>query len=146
MNSLSARVLRPLIPAASEVSRYLERVDSNRWYTNRGSLVQELEQRLSEKTGASKHVAILCTSGTAAIEAAVLATAGPATPEKPFALVPSYTFAATALAVQRCGYQPWFVDVDPVTMALNPTLLQDHHALSQTELSSPLRPTDPPPT
>ena len=29
--------------------------------------------------------------------------------------MPSYTFAATALAAEHCGYTPYFLDIDPET-------------------------------
>lgn len=125
------KVCSPLLPSASEIASYLETLDRTRWYTNRGHLVQELETRLSRCFGtqaSAPDVVVTTATGTAALEAAILATSGRATAERPLALLPSYTFAATALAAERCGYQPFFLDIDPETWALDPDLLLTHPA------------------
>lgn len=131
-------VNRPLLPTAERIATYLKRVDASRWYTNRGPLVVELEQRLCARAGFDSQSLTLTASGTAALEAAILASAGPATPERPYALIPSYTFPATALAAQRCGYRPWFVDVDPQSMAVDPEALAHHPALERTGVIVPV--------
>ncbi|MEM0921457.1 MAG: DegT/DnrJ/EryC1/StrS family aminotransferase [Pseudomonadota bacterium] len=125
------KVCDPLLPSAQEILAYLEVPDRNRWYANRGELVRGLETRLSEALGADHDVVTSTASGTAALEASILATAGSPQPERPLALLPSYTFAATALAVERCGYTPYFADVDPGTWSLDPRALAAHPALSQ---------------
>ena len=43
----------------------------------------------------------------AGLKAAIFATASAATPQRPLALMPSYTFAATAAAAETCGYKPY---------------------------------------
>ena len=60
----------------------------------------------------SGHHVALASSGTAAIVGAALAAAGPATPERPICLMPAYTFIGTVSAIEQCGYEPHFVDVD----------------------------------
>ncbi len=125
------KVCDPLLPGAQEIMAYLEVPDRNRWYANRGELVRRLETRLSQALGAARDVVTTTASGTAALEASILATAGRAGPERPLALLPSYTFAATALAAERCGYTPYFADIDPATWALDPGALATHPALSQ---------------
>jgi len=52
--------------------------------------------------------------------------------------MPSYTFAATALAAQRCGCTPWFVDVDPQTMAVDANALARHPELNRTRVIWPV--------
>ncbi|WP_424976012.1 DegT/DnrJ/EryC1/StrS family aminotransferase [Dinoroseobacter sp. S124A] len=131
MTSDLRKVCDPLLPTAQEIMGYLDVPDRNRWYANRGELVQRLETRLSKALGADRDVVTTAASGTAALEASIMATAGRATAEKPLALLPSYTFAATALAADRCGYTPYFVDVDPQSWALDPAALADHPVLAQ---------------
>lgn len=58
-------------------------------------------------------------SGTAALRLAVASVAGPALTGQ-VALLPSYTFPATAEAVVQLGYRPQFVDVDRRTWTLDP--------------------------
>lgn len=138
MTARSAPVNRPLLPLADQIAPYLDRIDANRWYTNHGPLLQELEQRLCTQAGLKSQSLVLTASGTAALEAAILATAGPADASRPYALMPSYTFAATALAVQRCGYTPWFVDVDPQSMAVDAQALARHPQLDKTGVIVPV--------
>ena len=124
-------VCRPQLPPAQAVARYLEQADAARHYTNRGPLVQRLEQRLAETLNLPGHAVRTASTGTTAIEIAVLATAGPAQPERPFALLPSFTFAATALAVERLGYRPLFTDVDPLTWAMDLAAVRHHPQLDR---------------
>lgn len=124
------KVCDPLLPSAQEISAYLEVPDRTRWYANRGQLVCRLEERLSEFFGYHHDVVTSTATGTAALEASILATAGQAGPDRPMALMPSYTFAATALAAERCGYTPYFVDIDPKTWAVDAQALANHPALA----------------
>jgi dTDP-4-amino-4,6-dideoxygalactose transaminase len=128
------RVCRPLLPRAQALLPWLERIDASRHYTNRGPLVTELEARLTAHLGLPSHALRTASSGTAAIEVAILAHAGVARADRPLALIPAFTFAATALAAERCGYRPWLVDVDPENWAADPAALAAHPRLDQAGL------------
>ncbi|WP_226584288.1 DegT/DnrJ/EryC1/StrS family aminotransferase [Acuticoccus sediminis] len=155
LRSSLAQVQVPRLPTGETLMPYLARVDANRWYSNRGELVQRLESRLNvllggrenaglttrdgtDRGGDGHAVVVTANTGSAAIEAAILAAAGRATPERPIALVPSYTFVATALSVIRCGYRPHFVDVDPATWMLDPAALAAHPMLDRAGLVMPV--------
>jgi len=131
-------VYRARLPLARELVPYLERIDANRWYSNHGELVLELEGRLAELTAPAEARWVTSSSGTAALEAAILATAGRATPARPLALVPAYTFVATAMAVERCGYVPHFVDVNDVTWSLDADELATHPLLARAGVVVPV--------
>jgi dTDP-4-amino-4,6-dideoxygalactose transaminase len=131
-------IYRSTLPTAKQLLPYLKMIDANRWYTNRGELVYRLEQRLSALFGGRTDAVVTASSGTSAIEAAILATAGRATGDRPFALVPAYTFVATAFAAQSCGYTPYFVDVDPDSWMLDPGGLFGHPVLEQTGVVIPV--------
>ncbi|MEN9061873.1 DegT/DnrJ/EryC1/StrS family aminotransferase [Ponticoccus litoralis] len=126
MNAQFHKVCNPLLPEAAAIFEYLKTLNQARWYTNRGTLQASLEERLSMLFGADHNVVVATASGSAALEASILATAGTATPDKPYAFLPSYTFAATALAAERCGYTPYFLDVDPETWSLDPDMIARH--------------------
>ncbi len=80
-----------------------------------GPKVAELEQLLAAAVGTAHAVAV--SSGTAALHVAVLALGiGPGDE----VLVPAYTFPATANVVALAGATPVLVDVDPVTMNIDP--------------------------
>jgi dTDP-4-amino-4,6-dideoxygalactose transaminase len=130
---------RATLPHAERLLPYLRTIDANHWYTNRGELVMAFEARLSALLRGMAR-AVSAASGTAALESAILATAGRATPERPFALLPAYTFAATALAVERCGYTPYLVDVDDEDWSLRAERLVDHPQLSRAGVVVPVAP------
>src|SRR5260370_15012631 len=75
--------------------------------------VQELERRVSDLIGV-KHCIAIC-NGTVALEIAIraLEMAGEV-------IVPSFTFIATAHALQWQGITPVFCDIDPRTCTLDP--------------------------
>jgi len=83
------------------------------WLTNDGPLVRELEQRIAAYLGV-KHCVAMC-NGTIALEIAIRAL-----DLKGEVIVPSYTFIATAHALQWQGITPVFADIDPETHNLSP--------------------------
>lgn len=129
-----SQVQRPLLPPAASIAAYLERIDAARWYSNRGPLLEELETRLCNYLKLPPFSVSLLGTGSAALEAAIIAHAGTARPDRPLALMPSYTFIATALSAIRCGYEPWFVDVDPETWMPDPKALASHPELHRVGL------------
>jgi dTDP-4-amino-4,6-dideoxygalactose transaminase len=114
------RVLRPQLPRAEALLPYLREIDGNRLYSNFGPLEQRFEQRLGAALGAPAGGVVCASNGTSALVAAILAEAGRATVERPFALMPAYTFVATAVAAQECGYAPWLADVSATDWMLDP--------------------------
>jgi dTDP-4-amino-4,6-dideoxygalactose transaminase len=81
-----------------------------------GPKVDELEGLLAKACGVEHAVAV--SSGTAALHLAILALGFEPGDE---VLVPAYTFPATANVVALAGLAPVLVDVDPLTMNLDPT-------------------------
>jgi perosamine synthetase len=80
-----------------------------------GPKVAEFEALLARAAGTEHAVAV--SSGTAALHVGVLALGlGPGDE----VLVPAYTFPATANVVALVGARPVLVDVDPVTMNIDP--------------------------
>jgi dTDP-4-amino-4,6-dideoxygalactose transaminase len=103
-------------PNIGDRDRFLEHVNAildNRWLSNNGPFVQQFEQRLSEFLGV-KHCIATC-NGTVALEIAIRASqlSGEV-------IVPSFTFIATAHALQWQEITPVFCDIDPVTHTLDP--------------------------
>lgn len=83
-----------------------------------GRQVAELESALAAYTGA-RHV-IGVNSGT---DALVLLLRACGIRPGDGVLVPAYSFAATATSVALAGGRPQFVDIDPVTYAMDPAAL-----------------------
>jgi dTDP-4-amino-4,6-dideoxygalactose transaminase len=88
----------------------------NTWSTR---LNAQLRERLQLDTD---YALLLTTSGTAALELAVVAAAGPAEPGA-VAVVPSFTFRATVDVLLRLGYQIRYVDVNAFSWTLDATAL-----------------------
>ena len=90
----------------------------NRWTTR-------LHQQLTETLQLGDEETVLATaSGTAALRLLVAATVGPAAPGE-VAVLPSFTFAATAEVLLQLGYQLRYADVDPSTWTVDAARLPD---------------------
>ena len=92
---------------------YVNDIFDRRWLSNDGPLVQEFEARVASHLGV-KHCVAMC-NGTIALEIAIRALGFEGE-----VIVPSYTFVATAHALQWQGITPVFADIDPRTHALDP--------------------------
>ncbi|MBV8373773.1 MAG: DegT/DnrJ/EryC1/StrS family aminotransferase, partial [Candidatus Eremiobacteraeota bacterium] len=133
-------VMRPLLPSTKDLIRYLPRIDKTRIYTNHGPLAGEFEQRMCETLDLPPGSFVAAANGTAALTGAILATAGRARKERPLALIPAFTFVATAIATEECGFTPYFVDVDAETWMLDPRKLLSHSQLPNVGLVVPVAP------
>lgn len=108
-------------PNIGDRARLLERVNEaldRRWLTNHGPLVQELEQKIAEYVGVRNCIAIC--NATIALE--ILIRAAGLTGE---VIVPSFTFVATAHALQWQEITPVFADIDPHTHNLDPARVEE---------------------
>jgi dTDP-4-amino-4,6-dideoxygalactose transaminase len=134
-------VLKPLLPPARALLPYLERIDASRTYSNWGPLLKELSERLTHKLGAPDGSLVCANSGMSALVGAILAAAGRASGEKPLAIIPDYTFTATALAAQMCGYQPVLASCANGSWSFGPEDLQSQREiLKRTALVVPVAP------
>jgi dTDP-4-amino-4,6-dideoxygalactose transaminase len=109
-------------PNLGNPERFLELargILDRRWLTNNGPLVQEFEQRIADHLGV-KHCICVC---NATIGLEITTRAAGFSGE---VIVPSYTFVATAHALQWQGITPVFADIDPRTHNLDPRQLARH--------------------
>lgn len=91
------------------------------WVSSVGKFVDRFELDLAEFTGA-KHATIVA-NGTAALHIIYLLANIRRNDE---VLVPTLTFVATCNALNYCGAIPHFVDVDEITLGVNPKKLEDY--------------------
>jgi dTDP-4-amino-4,6-dideoxygalactose transaminase len=94
------------------LSRINDMLD-RRWFTNNGPFVQEFEQKIAEHAGV-KHCIAMC-NATVALEIAIRALG-----MKGEVIIPSFTFVATAHALQWQEITPVFCDIDPETHTIDP--------------------------
>jgi dTDP-4-amino-4,6-dideoxygalactose transaminase len=134
------QVLRPLLPDAGRLLSYLRRIDACRTYTNWGPLASEFEARLAAHFHVPLGSVTSAVSGTGALVGAILATSGRSSAERPLAIIPAFTFVATALAAEQCGFRPHFVDVDADSFQLQAKAIERHPLLNQVGLVIPVAP------
>ena len=132
VKSDASKVCRPLLPAMKRIAPYVEEIDQRRWYTNFGEAAFRLAARLAAHFRLESTQCVTASSGTAALTAALIAVAGRARADRPYCLMPSYTFVGTAAAALSAGYQPYFVDIDPQSLSIEPERLLAHPILRQT--------------
>ena len=123
-------------PDVGETERelLLDAFDSN-WIAPLGPHVDALEHELAEVAGRADAVAL--SSGTAALHLGLLELGvGPGDR----VVTSTLTFAATANAIAYVGAEPVFLDVDPDTWQLDPTLLEQE--LSQGRPPAAIVPVD----
>ena len=102
-------------PNIGNRQRLLERINDildRRWLTNNGNYVREFERRIAELVGV-KHCIAMC-NATVALEIAIRALG--LTGE---VIVPSFTFIATAHALQWQEITPVFCDISPRTHSID---------------------------
>lgn len=89
-----------------------------RWLTNNGRYVQQFEARVAELAG-SPHAVAMC-NATVALQVLfrALGLGGEV-------ILPSFTFVATAHALEWEGLTPVFADVDPATHNLDPARVEE---------------------
>jgi dTDP-4-amino-4,6-dideoxygalactose transaminase len=108
---------RPLVPPLDACVGRLEASFANGQLTN-GRLVREFEERMADRLGVPHAVAV--NSCTAGLMLALRALA----PEGK-ALMPSFTFSATAHAASWNGLEPVFAECDPDSFQLDPDAAAD---------------------
>jgi dTDP-4-amino-4,6-dideoxygalactose transaminase len=109
---------RPNIGNREDFGRRIDDILDRRWLTNGGRYVNEFEQRVAEFLGV-KHCVATC-NATVALE--ILIRALGLTGE---VIVPSFTFVATAHALQWQGITPVFCDIDPGTHNIDPRKVEE---------------------
>lgn len=112
--------IRPTVPPVEEWERFLAASYQERRFSNFGPAHRHFEQALTGKYGRGGREAVLMSSGTAGLVAALLALK-----VKGKVAMPAFTFSATAHAVFLAGCRPLFCDVDPDTWELNPSALEE---------------------
>ncbi len=113
---MPVELFKPSVPPLTSYLKYLEVVDQNRMYSNFGPVHNLFKDRLAGHFEVSPESLELFSSGTMALIAALeVLKKG----DKPYCILPSWTFVATAQSVIAAGLQPFFVDVEFDSMQLS---------------------------
>lgn len=98
--------------------KYVNDCLDTEWISSIGKYIPAFEERFAGFCSVPH--AIACCNGTTALHLALLAFDTGAGDE---VLVPTLTYVATANAVRYCGATPVFVDSEPLTMNMDPALI-----------------------
>ena len=109
---------RPNIGDRARFARRIEVMLDRRWLTNNGAYVRELESRIARLLGV-QHCVAVC-NGTTALQ--IMAKACGLGGE---IIMPSFTFVATAHALEWQGVTPVFCDIDPATHNIDPAKVEE---------------------
>ena len=103
--------IKPNFPDSRELIKDYEAIVASNWFTNFGSYEQRFSRACAEYIGSHVYATTIsnCTLG---LEAAISILCDP-TRKK--IIMPSFTFAAGAEAVIRCGFEPLFTDIQKET-------------------------------
>jgi dTDP-4-amino-4,6-dideoxygalactose transaminase len=133
-------VQRPQLPSSERLLPYLRAIDATRVYSNFGPLVTELERRLTQRLTLSPGALTTASCGTTALIGAIIAAAGRGKSPGARALVPAFTFVATATAAEQCGYEVFLADVDGDSWMLQPERLLAAPGLERVDVVVPVAP------
>ncbi len=107
-------------PNVGDEERFFGRareIFARRWFSNNGACVREFEERMKSLLGVRHCIPIA--NATIALEIAIRAL-----DFKGEVIVPSFTFVATAHALQWQEITPIFCDIDPRTHTLDPAKIE----------------------
>lgn len=108
---------RPNIADPEQILHRFGEVLDRCWLSNAGPNVRQLEERLADLLGVEHVVCI--SNGTVALEIAIRAAGLSGE-----VIVPSFTFVATAHALQWQEITPVFCDIDPATHNIDPAQVE----------------------
>lgn len=112
-------VTKTFFPPIADYQKQVQRIWDNQWLTNRGSLVLELEEKLSEYLDLQQSKIILMNNGTIPLQIALkLLGKGGEIITTPF----SYVATTAAIVWENCT--PVFVDIHPDYLIIDETKIE----------------------
>jgi len=111
-------VTQPYLPPLEEFIPYLEKIWQSKWLTNAGPFHRQFENALGQYLGV-EHLALFA-NGTLALVTALQALR--ITGE---VITTPYSFVATAHSLLWNNIKPVFVDIDPISLNLDPNKIEE---------------------
>jgi dTDP-4-amino-4,6-dideoxygalactose transaminase len=110
-------VTKTFFPPLEEYNRQLERIWKNEWLTNRGELLQELEEKVKDYLFASN--IIIMNNGTIPLQIAlkILGNQGEI-------ITTPFSYVATSAAIVWENCTPIFVDINPEYLTIDETKIE----------------------
>lgn len=117
MGENSIPLFIPDVPDEQELTNMLKEVWESKIFTNSGPKLKQLEDALQKYLGVP--YVSLCANATLALTASMQVME-----LKGEVITSPFTFIATTNAIIQAGLTPVFVDIDPVSMNLDPNLIK----------------------
>lgn len=127
---MTIELFRPSVPPLDAFIGYLKSIDNNKIYSNFGPIQHLFKERLARHFKVEVNQIELFSSGTMSLVAALQTLKKS---KRPYCLLPSWTFTATAQAAVAAGMTPIFIDVDVDSMQLTSKIINKlpHEILDQ---------------
>jgi dTDP-4-amino-4,6-dideoxygalactose transaminase len=103
---------RPKLVEIEDYLHHIKAIEASHFYSNYGPLNTQFEKQIVAEVYHSCGAATTVNNATTGL---ILAIGQAKRPGGRYALMPSFTFAATPLAAMWCGLEPYFIDIDPET-------------------------------
>ncbi len=109
---MTARVpfIKPHLPSPDEIAGDLKEIYKNNYYSNNGPVYHRFVAAMEDYFGQGLHVVVI-NNATTALMLAMKACYSKSSRKK-YVAVPAFTFPAGPLAIEWCGYEPIFFDVN----------------------------------
>ncbi|EHS57678.1 DegT/DnrJ/EryC1/StrS family aminotransferase [Paenibacillus sp. Aloe-11] len=108
--------LRPNLVKKERFISNFEKIEETRIYSNYGPLNNLFEERVIAQMFDGIGSAVTVHNATVGL---ILAISQSKRPQGKYAVMPSFTFAATPLAAEWCGLEPYFLDIEPENWQMN---------------------------
>jgi dTDP-4-amino-4,6-dideoxygalactose transaminase len=108
--------LRPNLVKKERFISNFEKIEQTRIYSNYGPLNNLFEERVITQMFDGTGSAVTVQNATIGL---MLSISQSKRPKGKYAVMPSFTFAATPLAAEWCGLQPYFLDIEPENWQMN---------------------------
>jgi dTDP-4-amino-4,6-dideoxygalactose transaminase len=110
-------ITRPFLPPREDFDRLLDEIWSRNWLTNNGPLVTKLELMLKEYLGVD--YLLVVANGTLALQIALKALE-----IRGEVITTPFSYVASTSALVWEGLTPCYVDIDPLTLNLDPARIE----------------------
>ncbi len=130
MDSMRFPLVNPNPPRLSEHIDVLRRVEESGHYSNNGPELRAFEAEATEKLFGGQGACLGVANATLGLMLAIRHAMGHEPAPGRLALMPAFTFAATAQAAEWCGLTPLLADIDPNDWTMSPAAeerLLDQH-------------------
>ncbi|UQZ36916.1 aminotransferase DegT [Paenibacillus sp. PK3_47] len=108
--------LRPKLVKKDRFLPYYDQIEAARIYSNYGPLNSLFEERVITRMFGGAGSSVTVHNATIGL---MLAISQSKRSKGKYAIMPSFTFAATPLAAKWCGLEPYFLDIEPGNWQMN---------------------------